>query len=153
MDHYTRRKLSQRELWRLHDQGEITHATLITGLTVLWRMHHVRDEVQVSYERIAKAAHVARSVAQAAMKKLRKLKVLTWRPIRLRIVWGDGFASRQWRNVYQFVAPITDTDSPATNQKPVSKQEAHEVENRSGRGPQPPVRSVQEQIEFCLRPG
>jgi hypothetical protein len=79
------------------------------GRVLLWNCRAPsKDEAQVSYERLAELANVGLTKTKEAVARLHALGVLTWRKTRLRIAWGGGIASRQWRNIYRFLTPATE---------------------------------------------
>jgi DNA-binding MurR/RpiR family transcriptional regulator len=127
-----------RRLRVLHRAGHLTHAEYVVADTLLWSCRVPgRPDAQVSYRRLARLAHVATSKAQAAIRRLRELGVLTWRKTRLRVAWSLGTASRQWRNVYTLVAvaavPRTDTSQRPADRKQVSKKASDALEQALGR--------------------
>jgi hypothetical protein len=111
-------------LRKLHRAGLITHAQYAVGDAILWSCRPTgRDATQVSYDRLAELAHVGRSTAVAAVKRLRALGILAWQKTRLRVVWSLGVASRQGRNIYRLIAaPRTESDHWPTDRKQVRKQ-------------------------------
>jgi hypothetical protein len=112
-----------KQLDLLRRNGRISRVTNDVGRTLLWSCRaNGRDEAQVSYDRIAKLARVARSVISPAIKELRKLGILTWKKTRIRVVWALGIANRQGRNVYRFVTLAPKPPAiPESNQQPANK--------------------------------
>jgi hypothetical protein len=121
---------------------------------LLWRCRAPgREDAQISYDRLAKLAGVGRTKAVAAVGKLRRLGLLLWEKSRLRVAWSLGFASRQWRNIYRWLAPSTEVAARPTNQEQVKKKDCLQKETcglprpQWGRPvPHPPIRTVAEQL-------
>jgi hypothetical protein len=86
-----------------------------------------RDQAQVSITRLAALAGVGRTATVAALKRLRDLGVLSWRQTRLRVAWGFGVASRQWRNVYRLFAGGTESAARPADREPARKEAGIEV--------------------------
>lgn len=115
-------------LRRLRAAGHLTPHAYAVADTLLWdcRLSGC-DTTQVGYARIAELAGVCRSTVAESIQRLRDLGVLTWKKTRLRVKWALGIASRQWRNVYQFLPPPpTESATPPTVRIEVSKTGARE---------------------------
>jgi hypothetical protein len=110
-------------------KGRITPHQYAIADCLLWSCRAPgRDEIQVSYHRLAKLAGVGRSTAVEAVKRLRDLGVLSWRRTRLRVAWSLGVASRQWRNIYHLLAgPLTESSTRPTDRVQARKKDRIEV--------------------------
>lgn len=141
---------TDRHLRGLHRLGLLTHAQLAIATTMLWDLRaRGRDESQVGYDRIAAIARAGRRTVAGAVQQLRALGVLTWRQTRLRVVWGGGEASRQWRNVYRWLAnprPLTECSQGPAGETLAKKRGGIERVWRVGTGICQPVRSVAQQL-------
>jgi hypothetical protein len=128
-----------RRLRALHRSGRLSHAHYAVADALLWSCGTADNPyIQVSYDRLAQLAGVARSTVAEALRVLKKLGVLAWRQTRIRVKWR----SLVWRNVYQF---LTGSDEWATESRPVKKTRG--IEGGLGRlGYHPPVRTVAEQL-------
>jgi hypothetical protein len=112
-----------KRLSALRRSGRIDALTCQVGLVLLWECRAPgRDEAQVSYARLAELTGIGITKTKEAVATLKRLGVLTWRRTRLRIAWGAGVASRQWRNVYLFLAPATEVAARPTDSRQLKKQ-------------------------------
>jgi hypothetical protein len=109
-------------------KGLITPHQYAVADCLLWSCRAPgRDEAQISYHRLARLAGVGRSTAVEAVKRLRDLRVLTWRKTRLRVAWSLGVASRQWRNLYRLlVGPHTESSQQPTDRVQARKKDCIE---------------------------
>jgi hypothetical protein len=138
----------ERHLQRLCRARIIRPHHLTVGLALLWNCRQPgREDAQVSYDRLAKLAGVCRRTAVDAVQLLCRLGVLAKEKTRLRVAWAFGTAIRQGRNIYRWLAAPECTPC-ATIQQQVSKKEAFEGGWWRGPRPQPPVRTVEEQLQL-----
>ena len=143
----------QKATRRLHRAGALTHAQFAVADVLTWSCRPKgKAAFQVSYDRIATLAHVAHSTVVTAVARLRELGLLVWEKTRLRVVWSAGVASRQWRNAYTLLAPVTESDHRPTDSQQVGKKDAHERRARWRGAFQDPIRTVEEQLAI-LRGG
>jgi hypothetical protein len=93
-------------------------------MALLWQCRgRDQHEACVSYDRLAAISGVSRTTVADAITRLRDLGVLAWRKTRLRIAWGAGIASRQWRNVYRWIAaPVTESATRTANKEQEKKK-------------------------------
>ena len=113
---------------------------------LLWRCRrHGRADLTVTYAAVARLAGVCRDTAVNAVGKLVHIGLLSRIKRRVRVQWGRGrmrLASRQAANAYVFQPPATESVAPATD-KGILRIKTLPAARP---GPQPPIRSVQEQI-------
>jgi hypothetical protein len=104
------------------------------GRVLLWNCRAPdKDAAQVSYERLAELAGIGLTKTKKAVARLIALGVIAKQKTRLRIAWGGGIASRQWRNIYRFLAPATEvarrpTDTRQEKQRRCERSPAALVE-------------------------
>jgi hypothetical protein len=102
--------------------GEITAKALAVLEALLWAFHNAKSGLCFpSYEKIAEAAHCARSTVAEAIKALEDAGVLSWvqRIKRVRDAAPDLFDGQGWRwrvlrtsNAYAFTDPSPAADRP-----------------------------------------
>ena len=142
----------ERHLQRLCRLKLIRPHHLVVGLTILWNCRQPgREEVQVSYDRLATLAGVCRRTAVEAVGLLCRLGVLAKEKTRLKVAWALGTAWRQGRNIYRWRA-IPECMPCATIQQQGSKKAALEVRGWRRLVFHPPIRTVAEQLAL-LKPG
>lgn len=131
-----------RRLRQLHRSGELSHAHYAVADALLWSCGKADNPyIQVSYDKLAELAGVARSTVALALKELKRLGVLVWRQTRIRVKWR----SLVWRNIYCF---CTGSDDWATKER----REEEKKERRQQQGGLarlfylPAQRSVEEQL-------
>ena len=105
--------------------GEITAKALAVLEALLWAFHNARSGLCFpSYEKIAEAAHCARSTVAEAIKALEDAGVLSWvhRIKRVREAAPDLFDGQGWRwrvirtsNAYNFRDPKSDVGVPVAS--------------------------------------
>jgi hypothetical protein len=92
------------------------------GRVLLWNCRAPnKDEAQVSYDRLAELAGVGLTKTKEAVARLIALGIIAKHKTRLRIAWGGGIASRQWRNIYRFLIPATEVARRPTESRQEKK--------------------------------
>jgi hypothetical protein len=95
--------------------GNLTHAQFQLFDTMLWSCRAPGSPwCSASYTRLAKLAHMARSMVSGAIRRFEELGLLKRIKRRVRVAWGGVVASRQATNGYVFTPKPTESgDRPA----------------------------------------
>jgi hypothetical protein len=112
------------------------------------------EETVVTLARLATLAGMGRRRAVKAVQRLRAVGVLVWRQTRVRASWGQQEASRQGPNAYRWVSnpPAPTEGTPGPVHRRLEKERGIEGRWYGHLRPRLPLRSVAEQIAFCLNP-
>lgn len=97
-----------RRLRQLLRAGEITHAQHSLADALLWACRAPGSAMlSVSYSRLQRLAHVSRDTVARGIARLVELGVVRKTRRRVRLGW----ASRQVTNLYEMLAPATESDA------------------------------------------